>query len=37
MPILNLHANIDDGSCGDSSHINFSFKGIFQECKPVFR
>ena len=28
-------ANVDDGSCTDGQHANFSFGGVFQECEAI--
>lgn len=34
-PAFNPQANVDDGSCSAGNRANFSFGGVFQECKPV--
>ncbi|XP_061295667.1 macrophage-expressed gene 1 protein-like [Bos javanicus] len=28
-------ANVDDGSCTNGQHANFSFGGVFQECEAI--
>ncbi|XP_036115361.1 macrophage-expressed gene 1 protein-like [Molossus molossus] len=34
-PAFNPQANVDDGSCDGGPQANFSFGGVFQECKAV--
>lgn len=34
-PAFNPKANVEDGSCSGGSPANYSFGGVFQECKAV--
>ncbi|KAF4009513.1 hypothetical protein G4228_000151 [Cervus hanglu yarkandensis] len=34
-PNFDPQANVDDGSCTDVQHANFSFGGVFQECEAI--
>ncbi|CAI9153688.1 unnamed protein product [Rangifer tarandus platyrhynchus] len=34
-PNFDPQANVDDGSCTDGQHANFSFGGVFQECEAI--
>ncbi|KAB1272509.1 Macrophage-expressed gene 1 protein [Camelus dromedarius] len=34
-PDFDPGANVDDGSCSNRNHANFTFGGVFQECQPV--